>query len=74
MLNMSLKSHFICNFRFNYYQHADEILNGLSDNRNLLEIVWYFVNDLKSDIDLILLLLLMRDEICPFSNYWQFFF
>ncbi len=36
MLNMNLKSHFICNFRFNYYQHADEILNG----HQTIEIYW----------------------------------
>jgi hypothetical protein len=60
MLNMNFKSHFICNFRFNYYQHADEILNGLQ----IIEIYWklfcYIVNDLKSDINLILLSILMR--------------
>jgi hypothetical protein len=74
MLNMNLKSHFICSFRFNCYQHADEILNG----HQIIEIYWklfgIFVNDLNSDIDLLLLSIFMRDEICPFSNYWQFFF
>jgi hypothetical protein len=53
MLNMNLKSHFISNFRFNYYQHADEISNG----HQIIEIYWklfgIIVNDLKSDIDLI---------------------
>jgi hypothetical protein len=69
MLNINLKSHFICNFQFNYYQHADEILNG----HQIIEIYWklfgiIIVNDLKSDIDLILVLILMKDEICPCFN------
>jgi hypothetical protein len=55
-----------------YSQFLIQLLSA-PDNRNILEIVWYFVNDLKSDIALILLLLLMRDEICQFSRLLAIF-